>query len=75
MVRSGEKGDDVSIEGMNDWITRIKEGKRKERARSRVGSVIRGGFAFLRDGPRVRVVEPQASSWRAMEPDGPATTA
>src|SRR5438045_3829953 len=32
MVRSGTKGDDGSIEGMNDWITSITEGKGEEKA-------------------------------------------
>jgi hypothetical protein len=32
MLRSGTKGDDGSIEGMNDWITSISQGKGKEKA-------------------------------------------
>ena len=32
MLRSGTKGDDGSIEGMNDWITSISQGKSKGKA-------------------------------------------
>jgi hypothetical protein len=43
---------------MNDWIVRIKDGKREEREG---GSMTKRRFALLRDRPRVREPESEAS--------------